>query len=50
LCRDQGDKRLLDLTFFRQNPILDPENLAKIRYRDIYQNGPVLFWKQQIIV
>jgi hypothetical protein len=37
----RGDKRPLDLNFFRQNPTINPERLAKTRFKDVYSNGPM---------
>jgi hypothetical protein len=39
--RARNDKGLLDVNFFRQNPQIDLEKLAKIRFRDIFSSRPL---------
>jgi hypothetical protein len=38
---NRNDRRLLDLSFFRQIPQLDPVKIANVRFNDIYRNGPL---------
>jgi hypothetical protein len=38
---NRNDRRPLDSAFFRQIPQLDPESVARIKFNDVYRNGPV---------
>jgi hypothetical protein len=38
---NRNERRLLDLAFFRQIPLLDPVRIANVRFNNIYRNGPL---------
>jgi hypothetical protein len=41
LVRGQNDTRSLDRAFFAQVPLIEMEQLAKIKFNDFYKDGPI---------
>jgi hypothetical protein len=40
--RNRDDTRLLDFNFFSQIPVLNLENLAKLKFNDVFRDAPLL--------